>query len=138
MPSENLSPPKPMRVLGLIPPMTQLNTPYPSTAYLTGFMREQGIDAVQHDLALELVLTLFSSKGLSDVRAQALTLREEDRSSSVNQFLDHFKAYQSTIAPTLAFLQGKDPTLSHRIAGRGFLPEGPRFASLDDIGRAHV
>ena len=131
MPSENLSPPKPMRVLGLIPPMTQLNTPYPSTAYLTGFMREQGIDAVQHDLALELVLTLFSSKGLSDARAQALTLREEDRSSSVNQFLDHFKAYQSTIAPTLAFLQGKDPTLSHRIAGRGFLPEGPRFASLD-------
>jgi hypothetical protein len=49
----------------------------------------------------------------------------------VNQFLDHFDAYQSTIAPTIAFLQGKDPTLSHRIAGRGFLPEGPRFASLD-------
>jgi len=131
MSSENLSQPKSLRVLGLIPPMTQLNTPYPSTAYLTGFMREQGIDAVQHDLALELVLTLFSSKGLSDVRAQALTLREENRSSSVNQFLDHFNAYQSTIAPTVAFLQGKDPTLSHRIAGRGFLPEGPRFASLD-------
>ena len=131
MSSENLSQPKSLRVLGLIPPMTQLNTPYPSTAYLTGFMREQGIDAVQHDLALELVLTLFSSKGLSDVRVQALTLREENRSSSVNQFLDHFNAYQSTIAPTVAFLQGKDPTLSHRIAGRGFLPEGPRFASLD-------
>jgi len=131
MSSENLSQPKSLRVLGLIPPMTQLNTPYPSTAYLTGFMREQGIDAVQHDLALELVLTLFSSKGLSDVRAQALTLREENLSSSVNQFLDHFNAYQSTIAPTVAFLQGKDPTLSHRIAGRGFLPEGPRFASLD-------
>ena len=131
MSSENLSQPKSLRVLGLIPPMTQLNTPYPSTAYLTGFMREQGIDAVQHDLALELVLTLFSSKGLSDVRAQALTLREENLSSSVNQFLDHFNAYQTTIAPTVAFLQGKDPTLSHRIAGRGFLPEGPRFASLD-------
>ena len=120
-----------LRVLGLIPPMTQLNTPYPSTAYLTGFMREQGIDSVQHDLALELVLTLFSFQGLADVHAQALNLAEEDRSASVNQFLDHFDAYQSTIAPTIAFLQGKDPTLSHRIAGRGFLPEGPRFASLD-------
>ena len=98
--------------------MTQLNTPYPSTAYLTGFLREQGIDAVQHDLALELVLTLFSSKGLSDVQVHALSLAEEDRSASVNQFLDHFDAYQSTIAPTIAFLQGKDPTLSHRIAGR--------------------
>ena len=120
-----------LRVLGLIPPMTQLNTPYPSTAYLTGFMREQGIDAVQHDLALALVLTLFSSKGLADIHAQALVLSEEKRTASVNQFLDHFDAYQSTIAPTIAFLQGKDPTLSHRIAGRGFLPEGPRFASLD-------
>jgi hypothetical protein len=28
-----------VRVLSLIPPMTQLNTPYPSTAYLTGFLR---------------------------------------------------------------------------------------------------
>ena len=121
----------PMRVLCLIPPMTQLNTPYPSSAYLTGFMREQGIDAVQHDLALELVLTLFSSKGLYGVREQALSLPEEERSASVNQFLDHFDAYQNTIAPTIAFLQGKDPTLSHRIAGRGFLPEGPRFATLD-------
>ncbi|NMG56842.1 hypothetical protein GPA23_19910 [Aromatoleum aromaticum] len=28
-----------LRVLSVIPPMTQLNTPYPSTAYLTGFLR---------------------------------------------------------------------------------------------------
>lgn len=131
MPPKNLSFPNPMRVLGLIPPMTQLNTPYPSTAYLTGFMRERGIDAVQNDLALELVLTLFSSKGLSDVRTQALGLPEDHRSASVNHFLDHFATYQKTIAPTIAFLQGKDPTLSYRIAGRGFLPEGPRFNALD-------
>ena len=120
-----------MRVLSLIPPMTQLNTPYPSTAYLTGFLREQGMDAWQHDLALELVLTLFSSAGLSQIRAQALSIFKDDRTASVNQFLDHFDAYQQTIAPTIAFLQGKDPTLSHRIAGRGFLPEGPRFLSLE-------
>ena len=120
-----------MRVLSLIPPMTQLNTPYPSTAYLTGFLREQGMDAWQHDLALELVLTLFSSAGLSQIRAQAMSIFKEDRSASVNQFIDHFDAYQQTIAPTIAFLQGKDPTLSHRIAGRGFLPEGPRFLLLE-------
>ena len=35
------------RVLSLIPPMTQLNTPYPSTAYLTGFLRTRGIQAAQ-------------------------------------------------------------------------------------------
>ena len=53
------------------------------------------------------------------------------RSACVNFFLDFFDRYQSTIAPAIAFLQGRDATLSHRIAGRGFLPEGPRFASLD-------
>ena len=52
------------RVLSVIAPMTQLNTPYPSTAYLTGFLRSQGFPAEQADLALELVLALFSQQGL--------------------------------------------------------------------------
>jgi len=119
------------RVLSLIPPMTQLNTPYPSTAYLTGFLRSQGVDAVQEDLALTLVLSLFTPTGLARVRECALAKPEIERSGCVNYFLDFFDRYQSTIAPTIAFLQGRDATLSHRIAGRGFLPEGPRFASLD-------
>ena len=120
-----------VRVLSLIPPMTQLNTPYPSTAYLTGFLRAQCVDAVQEDLALALVLTLFTPEGLAQVRACALAQPEADRTACVNYFLDYFERYQSTIAPTIAFLQGRDSTLSHRIAGRGFLPEGPRFASID-------
>ena len=111
--------------------MTQLNTPYPSTAYLTGFLRSQGVDAVQEDLALALVLALFTPEGLGQVRHSALVQPEANRSACVNYFLDFFDSYQSTIAPTIAFLQGRDSTLSHRIAGRGFLPEGPRFASLD-------
>jgi len=111
--------------------MTQLNTPYPSTAYLTGFLRSQGVDAVQEDLALALVLALFTQEGLGQVRDCALAQPEAERTACVNYFLDYFDRYQSTIAPTIAFLQGRDSTLSHRIAGRGFLPEGPRFASLD-------
>ena len=111
--------------------MTQLNTPYPSTAYLTGFLRSLGVDAVQEDLALALVLSFFTPEGMSEIRAQALTVPEESRSASINFFLDYFDAYQSTIAPTISFLQGRDSTLSHRINTRDFLPEGPRFASLD-------
>src|SRR5690606_13940876 len=33
--------------------------------------------------------------------------------------------------PVIRFLQGRDSTLAHRIAARGLLPEGPRFAVLD-------
>src|SRR6185436_1495478 len=58
-------------VLLLIPPLTQLNTPYPSTAYLTGFLRSRGITAVQEDLALALVLDLLSPAGLDQVRERA-------------------------------------------------------------------
>jgi radical SAM superfamily enzyme YgiQ (UPF0313 family) len=123
--------PNPIRVLSVIPPMTQLNTPYPSTAYLTGFLRSRNVEAVQEDLALKLVLSLFTSQGLENVKVRALRLPEAERSASVNFFLDFFHRYVHTIEPSIAFLQGKDSTLSHRIAGRGFLPEGPRFAALD-------
>ncbi|QWE09152.1 B12-binding domain-containing radical SAM protein [Polynucleobacter ibericus] len=127
-----------MKVLSLIPPMTQLNTPYPSTAYLTGFLRSRDIDAVQEDLALALVLSFFSPEGMSEIHAEALKVPEERRSASVNFFLDYFDVYQSTISPVIRFLQGRDSTLSHRINARDFLPEGPRFVALDEFDDEEV
>ena len=120
-----------MRVLSVIPPMTQLNTPYPSSAYLTGFLRSRGVDAVQEDLALALVLALFSAEGLRSIRAAIDELPARRRSALVNGFVENFERYVATIEPALAFLQGRDPTLAHRIGSRVFLPEGPRFGSLD-------
>lgn len=119
------------RVLSVIPPMTQLNTPYPSTAYLTGFLRSRGIDAVQEDLALALVLRLFSTDGLAAVKACVDAIAPAERTPNVAAFHQRFDRYLATIAPTIAFLQGNDPTLAHRIVGRRFLPEGARFGSLD-------
>ncbi|MEK8025675.1 B12-binding domain-containing radical SAM protein [Pseudaquabacterium rugosum] len=119
------------RVLSVIAPMTQLNTPYPSTAYLTGFLRSRGIDARQEDLALALVLALFSRDGLAEVQAAARALPAARRTPVLQHFLAEFPRYAATLGPVLAFLQGRDATLAHRIAGGSFLPEGPRFASLD-------
>uniref|UniRef100_UPI004047F213 B12-binding domain-containing radical SAM protein n=1 Tax=Polynucleobacter sp. TaxID=2029855 RepID=UPI004047F213 len=111
--------------------MTQLNTPYPSTAYITGFLRSRGIDAYQDDLALSLVLSFFSKHGLVEVHQAALAILEENRSATINFFLDYFEDYQGSIEPTIKYLQGGDSTLSHRINSRSFLPEGPRFQALD-------
>ena len=119
------------RILSVIPPMTQLNTPYPSTAYLTGFLRSRGVQAVQEDLALALILKLLSAQGLQAVRDHIDAAPPADRSARVQAFVRQFEAYRATIGPVLAFLQGRDSTLAHRIGGRGFLPEGTRFASLD-------
>lgn len=131
---------KPFTVLSLIPPMTQLNTPYPSTAYLTGFLRSRGMRAEQDDLALKLVLRLLSGPGLEQLREAVLSkpfTEPKKRATSaahtpaVGHFLAEFDRYRATIDRTIAFLQGKDPTLAHRINARAFLPEGPRFANLD-------
>ncbi|MFY7942110.1 MAG: radical SAM protein, partial [Burkholderiaceae bacterium] len=111
--------------------MTQLNTPYPSTAYLTGFLRSRGVDAVQEDLALALVLNLLSAPGLTKVHAQIEGSSEKQRTPLVQAFMAQFDRYLATITPTIAFLQGRDSTIAHRIASRSFLPEGPRFTSLD-------
>ncbi len=119
------------RVLSLIPPMTQLNTPYPSTAYLTGFLRSRGVQATQHDLALALILALLSPAGLQGVMAAVAAQATPQRSARVAAFAAAFGRYAATIAPAIGFLQGSDSTLAHRIASRSFLPEGPRFASLD-------
>ena len=129
MPSPLVASPAPLRVLSVIPPMTQLNTPYPSTAYLTGFLRSRGVHAVQEDLALALILRLLSADGLRRVR-QVIDAAAE-RSERVEMFSAQFDRYLATITPTIAFLQGRDPTLAHRIASRAFLPEGPRFDTLD-------
>ncbi len=119
------------RVLSIVPPMTQLNTPYPSTAYLTGFLRSRGVAAVQEDLALALVLRLFSPPGLQAVQECVAALPKSRRTPSTKIFAREFSRYVATIAPVVAFLQGRDPSMAWRIAGRNFLPEGPRFASLD-------
>lgn len=121
----------PLRVLSIIPPMTQLNTPYPSTAYITGFLRSQGITAAQEDLALALVLRLLSQDGLQAIAKQIALLPAHKHSPSLQAFVEQQSRYIATIGPTIAFLQGRDPTLAHRIVNRSFLPEGPRFNSLD-------
>src|SRR3954464_9291866 len=75
----------PMRVLLVTPPMIQLNTPYPATAYLTGFLRlhaaRLGLEVSQADAALELFLRPFSRAGLARVLAE---LRVRSASAAAN------------------------------------------------------
>jgi radical SAM superfamily enzyme YgiQ (UPF0313 family) len=123
-----------MRILSVIPPMTQLNTPYPSTAYLTGFLRSQGFDAQQADLSIALALKLLSTEGLEAIHRQVGALPRQKHTASTRCFAERFESYRVAISPTIRFLQGRDPSLAHRIASRHYLPEGPRFAALAHYG----
>jgi radical SAM superfamily enzyme YgiQ (UPF0313 family) len=128
-----------MRVLLLTPPMTQLNTPYPATAYLTGFLRAHGhglgLTVTQADASLALFLRLYSAAWLERMAGVlASRARAARRARSIPASIAHFVSeaphYVATVGPAVRFLQGRDPSLALRIVGRAFLPEGPRFAPL--------
>jgi len=120
-----------MRVLLLTPPMTQLNTPYPATSYLTGFLRGSGVDAVQADLSIRVALRWLSRPGLEELAAEARRSKVRRTHTSVSFFLENAAAYLRAVGPVVRFLQNRDPAVAYRIVGGGFVPEGPRFASLD-------
>ncbi|MGZ5245947.1 MAG: B12-binding domain-containing radical SAM protein [Flavitalea sp.] len=114
------------------PPFTQLNTPYPATAYLKGFLNTKNIPAVQADLGIEVTLALFNKKGLeklfADIESKGLTY-----SPNIERMISLKDDYIHTIDDVILFLQGKRPTLAHLISKREFLPEAGRFAQLEDL-----
>ena len=120
------------KVLLLTPPFTQLNTPYPATAYLKGFLNTKNIEAHQVDLGIELILRLFSAAGLHAMFAHLETL---DLELSQNSFRIYSlqNEYIKTIDAVIRFLQNKNPTLAHSICDRTYLPEASRFAQLEDL-----
>ncbi len=120
------------KVLFLTPPFTQLNTPYPATAYLKGFLNTVGVGSHQADLGIEVILRLFSAKGLGKMFAD---LEASDVALSDNGYRIYAlrKDYLCTIDPVIGFLQNKNPTLAHSICDRSYLPEAGRFAELDEL-----
>lgn len=123
-------------MLLLIPPLTQLNTPYPATAYLKGFLEQAGVDCRQGDLGLDLVLELFSQEGLQGLfEAIDLHLKKypDALDAALQDMLQQRDAYIATTDESIAFLQNKRPTLAYRIARRSYLPEGPRFEAAEDL-----
>jgi len=126
------------QILLFTPPFTQLNTPYPATAYLKGFFNTKGIEAVQADFGIEVTLALFSKQGLEKLFK---TIEEKKlKNKAVNSISDNSariialkESYIKTIDDVILFLQGKSNTLAHLICARNFLPEASRFEQLDDL-----
>lgn len=120
------------QLLLITPPFTQLNTPYPATAYLKGFLNTKGIAAFQMDLGIEVILALFSKEGLEQVFTEAEACTEE-LTENAQRIIALKDAYIRTIDSVMLFLQGKNPTLSHVICQEDFLPQAARFAQLEEL-----
>ncbi|MDZ7936529.1 MAG: B12-binding domain-containing radical SAM protein [Emticicia sp.] len=124
-------------VFAITPPFTQLNTPYPATAYIKGFLNTKNISCFQADLGIEVILALFSKKGLTELFSpEASVALPPDGgifSENAKRIIALQEDYINTIDAVILFLQGKNPTLSHVICQENFLPEASRFAQLEDL-----
>ena len=124
---------KPMTKLFLItPPFTQLNTPYPATAYIKGFLNTKNIPSTQADLGIEVILKLFSRQGLIDLFA-TISRQPATNNPNIQRIIALQDHYINTIDAVILFLQGKNPTLALPICQEDFLPEASRFAQLEEL-----
>ena len=119
------------QVLFITPPFTQLNTPYPATAYLKGFLNTLGASSNQADLGIEVMLAILSKPGLTRIFEKA----EKFTSLSDNslRILRLRAQYLQTIGPVIDFLQDKNPTLAYSIAEGEFLPQAGRFEQVEEL-----
>jgi len=119
-------------ILLITPPFTQLNTPYPATAYLKGFLNTKNISSFQIDLGIEVLLKLFSSITLSRFFDFAAT-NNQIVSENCKRIHALKSDYIQTINPVISFLQGNNPTLARQICSGHFLPQGSRFNQLEEL-----
>ena len=83
------------------------------------------------DLGIEVILQLFSKKGLERIFTESIDLKiTSENSKRIFALKDD---YITTIDQVILFLQNKNPTLARQICSMNFLPEASRFNQLDDL-----
>ncbi|MGL4631407.1 MAG: B12-binding domain-containing radical SAM protein [Leadbetterella sp.] len=120
-------------LLLITPPFTQLNTPYPATAYLKGFLNTIDIGSYQCDLGIEVILEIFSRKGLQSIFGLALPTSATPNAQRIFSLQTD---YLRTIDFVIGFLQGQNQTLARQICSGNFLPQASRFNQENDLSWA--
>jgi hypothetical protein len=119
-------------LLLITPPFTQLNTPYPATAYIKGFLNTKAISSFQMDLGIEVICALFNKEQLTRVFEQAYENNSVQTANTTRIYA--LKAlYINRIDSVISFLQGKQDTLARQLCTDSFLPRASRFDELDDM-----
>ncbi|HLV50416.1 MAG TPA: radical SAM protein, partial [Flavobacterium sp.] len=120
------------QILLITPPFTQLNTPYPGTVYLKGFLKTKNISSYQADLGIEVILQLFSKNGLQDLFS-FIEQNSFDLGENAQRIVALQDDYIQSIDAVISFLQGKNPTLANAIVHDDYLPQASRFSQLDEL-----
>ncbi|MCX6149980.1 MAG: B12-binding domain-containing radical SAM protein [Ignavibacteriales bacterium] len=115
-----------MKVLLIIPPFTQINTPYPSTTQLAGFLKSNGYEVINFDLSLAVTLRIFSKEGLTKIFS-TIAGQKSKKDQYIIRCLALSQNYIDVIDAVINFLQGRNQNLAYRIINEDFLPKGKSF-----------
>ena len=119
-------------LLLITPPFTQLNTPYPATAYIKGFLNTKNISSFQSDLGIEVIVSLFNKSTFQQLFEMAFKA-DAIVSENCQRIYTLRHDYLKTLDTVILFLQGKNDTLARQLCTDNFLPQASRFQQLDDL-----
>ena len=115
------------KLLLVTPPFSQLNTAYPATAYIKGFLESKEVSAAHFDLSIELFTSIFTSDFLSAIFQEAEELGN-DHFPLIREMKD---LYISRVDVVIGFLQKQDINTASEILGTSFLPAGHRLKRVN-------
>ncbi len=115
------------KLLLITPPFTQLNTAYPATSYLKGFLEEKEVSVSHCDLSIELFTSVFTSDFLRAIYQEAEDLGNEHYPT----LIEMKELYISRVDIVIGFLQKHDIETAHMILEDGFLPSGHRLEHVN-------
>ena len=117
-------------ILFVLPPLAQLNTPYPSITHLTGYLRSRGIEAEQMDLGIELINRLFTQRELSRV-FDIVEGRKLNKTMRI--IVSNRGFYERNIETVMKFLSGRDLQLANRFADLRFWEDMYRLPEAEEL-----
>jgi hypothetical protein len=115
-----------INTLLITPPFTQLNTAYPATAYIKGFLNSKNLKATQIDLSIELFSAVFTKEFIDAIFKQADLLGNKDLPLVYNQR----EEYIDKVETVMQYLRVQDVTAAYQIVHKDFLPYGHRRIKL--------
>ena len=131
-----------MNVFTIIPPLVQLNAPYPSGAYLTSFFKKEGHDAHWADLSIELFYEIFSRSGLEKLfslsEQTALTMADKAEKNGDDNTAFNIRRYISQKENWIEWIDFITAVLSgggarekeHQFLYSPFAPRGQRMENF--------
>ena len=123
-------------ILFVLPPLTQLNTPYPSITHLTGYLRSCGIEAEQMDLGIELINRLFTRVELGrvfDVVESKVESRELKLNKTMRIIVSNRHFYERNVEAVMKFLSGRDLQLANRFSDLRFWEDMHRLPNEEEL-----